>query len=180
MSKEHFNGPLQIDFVQSPVGGSIGLTHCPGRQSLDAQGRQWSRDLVQDITSLKRHGTSVLVSLLSHQELQHHGVSNLETHLRSTEIEWLQFPIIDFGVPNTEVRKHWEESLPRLLQYLHMGKQLVIHCAAGYGRTGMMAASLLVAMGVDSDEAIARVRAARPGSIETPEQEAFVRQLDEL
>jgi uncharacterized protein (DUF486 family) len=53
-----------------------------------------------------------------------------------------------------------------------MGKQLVIHCAAGYGRTGMMAAALLVAMGVDSEEAIAREREARPGSIETPGQEA--------
>ena len=42
--------------------------------------------------------------------------------------------------------------------------------------TGTIAALLLGAFGVDGDDAIRRVRAARPGTLETPEQEAFVRE----
>ena len=41
---------------------------------------------------------------------------------------------------------------------------------------GMVAARLLVELGVPPEAAILRVRAARPCAIETPEQEAAVRQ----
>jgi hypothetical protein len=50
-----------------------------------------------------------------------------------------------------------------------------------YGRVAIsisrmsIRAGLLVDLGVDADDAIVRVRSARPGAIETPEQEAFVR-----
>ena len=43
------------------------------------------------------------------------------------------------------------------------------------GRGGTIAARLLVELGVKPDKAIADVRTARPGAIETPGQERFVR-----
>ena len=51
---------------------------------------------------------------------------------------------------------------------------MAVHCAAGLGRTGTLAAQLLVLQGVAPDEAILRVRQARPGTIETPAQEQAV------
>jgi protein-tyrosine phosphatase len=78
------------------------------------------------------------------------------------------------------VTKRWTQTVPYLLQHLKEGEKMLIHCAAGYGRTGMMTAALLVAMGVDPEKAIALVRTARPGTIETPEQEAFIRNLQGL
>jgi protein-tyrosine phosphatase len=45
---------------------------------------------------------------------------------------------------------------------------------AGYGRTGTVLAAYLVAKGAEPEEAIDRVRRARPGSIETVEQEHAV------
>ena len=42
-------------------------------------------------------------------------------------------------------------------------------------RAGMMAARLLVELGVEPEEAIHRVRRARKGAIETPSQLALVR-----
>ncbi|MBL8705493.1 MAG: hypothetical protein JNM30_11640, partial [Rhodospirillales bacterium] len=45
----------------------------------------------------------------------------------------------------------------------------------GLGRTGMIGARLLVELGVAPDAAIAAIRKARPGSIETAEQEEHVR-----
>jgi atypical dual specificity phosphatase len=61
------------------------------------------------------------------------------------------------------------------------GRRVAVHCGGGLGRTGTLLACYLVKRGLGPDEAIARIRAARPGSVETARQEAavaeFARQL---
>lgn len=52
--------------------------------------------------------------------------------------------------------------------------RIAVHCVAGLGRTGTLMACYLVSEGMDAGEAIALVRANRPGSIQTVEQEAAV------
>jgi len=52
---------------------------------------------------------------------------------------------------------------------------VVVHCAAGQGRTGTVLACALVHRGLSAEEAIRTVRRLRPPSIDTDSQEAFVR-----
>ena len=52
-----------------------------------------------------------------------------------------------------------------------------MHCGAGIGRTGTMIACYLVDKGFSAEEAIQLVRQARPGSIETREQEQVIHDL---
>ena len=47
------------------------------------------------------------------------------------------------------------------------GEVVGVHCLAGKGRTGTMLATWFVRTGLTAEDAIAHVRAARPGSIET-------------
>ena len=49
-----------------------------------------------------------------------------------------------------------------------------MHCGAGLGRTGTILACYRVWQGDSAGVAIAEVRARRPGSIETAEQEAII------
>lgn len=55
------------------------------------------------------------------------------------------------------------------------GKSVVIYCRAGMGRTGaMLALWLVVAQGMNTQDAITMVRQLRPGSIETELQENLI------
>lgn len=69
------------------------------------------------------------------------------------------FPIPDLGVPAlADMVDLVEASIERL----GTGDRLVAHCAAGIGRSGTFATAVLLALGVDEDEALAIVAANRP------------------
>jgi protein-tyrosine phosphatase len=53
-------------------------------------------------------------------------------------------------------------------------RRTIVHCQGGSGRTGTFAAAYWIARGRSASEAIAIVRRARPGAVETPEQEAVL------
>jgi ADP-ribosyl-[dinitrogen reductase] hydrolase len=90
-------------------------------------------------------------------------------------MEWHHLPIEDVSVPDGDFEADWPEASDRLRSLLNSGANILIHCKGGLGRAGMVAARLLVEMGVQPAEAIRRVRDARgEGAIETRDQEKWV------
>lgn len=51
---------------------------------------------------------------------------------------------------------------------LDRGGVLAIHCKGGSGRTGLIAARILMARGVEREAAVAAVQALRPNAISHP------------
>ena len=49
------------------------------------------------------------------------------------------------------------------------GKRVLVHCAAGINRSGLLAAASLIREGTDPDDAIETVRATRRGALNNPE-----------
>jgi len=68
------------------------------------------------------------------------------------------YPIKDFEVPGS--RKTFWNLAERIAVQLRAGSRVLIHCAAGIGRTGMLAACVLVALGKTQVEAEQAVESA--------------------
>jgi protein-tyrosine phosphatase len=171
--------PIQADFipedeVQTP--GRLGMTFAPGMRTTGMRGR-WERDLSADLRALEEeHETDVLVSLMEDHEYRGYQISGLLEQDNIGNIEILRFAIEDMGVPQEAESEGFEAFVQDVVQRMERGQNVVVHCRGGLGRTGTLAACVLVALGRHTaDEAIAAVREARKGTVQTREQEDFVR-----
>lgn len=81
-------------------------------------------------------------------------------------------PVRDFTPPDQNQIQHMIDFIDE--QAVRNERPVVVSCYAGIGRTGTVLACYLVTRGMEPSDAIAEVRRLRPGSIQTPEQEAAV------
>jgi Tyrosine phosphatase family len=85
------------------------------------------------------------------------------------------FSIPDLHAPSPQ---EVQPLLLHLRQLIHSGHSILMHCGAGIGRAGTLAAALLMQMGVPRTEALSIVAAARP--LAGPEAGAQTELLDHL
>jgi len=119
-------------------------------------------------------GARALVTLIEDHELAHLGVPDIGEKTESMGMDWYHLPIRDVSIPNLAFEKAWATISGELSQILQRGDGVVVHCRGGLGRTGMIAARLLIELGETPCNALQRVRAVRPGAVETLEQENYV------
>jgi ADP-ribosyl-[dinitrogen reductase] hydrolase len=169
--------PLQIAFVETPGNGKIGMTFCPGKQDPHAMTGPWDRDLESDLAAIANWGATALVTLMELHELERLGVSGLGEAAVVQGLDWYHLPIRDVSIPSATFEAEWVDAGRVLRSRLMGGESVVVHCRGGLGRTGLIAARLLVELGEVPVSALQRVRAARPGAVETMEQENYVLQL---
>jgi len=128
-----------------------------------------------DIAAISGWGAQAVVTLMPKAELESVKAGRLGEALRENNIRWFHLPIEDVDVPGRVWEEAWTLASPLLWRILNSGGRVLLHCRGGLGRAGTVAAMLLVEDGMMPPEAIRRVRTARPGAIETPAQEAYVR-----
>ena len=173
MERTSITDPLQIGSTATPGGGRIGMTICPGKKQPDAATGSWNRDLDIDLDAIRSWGTEALVSLIEPAEYRTLGVESL-TERAKARMAHFSLPIPDFGLPGPDWERQWKTAGPLLRSILRRGGSVCVHCKGGLGRSGMIAARLLVELGVSSVEAVRRVRSGRKGAIETRDQEKYV------
>ena len=170
--------PLKIDAM--PCGGGLlGMTLCPGKQVESNFGGRWERDLDLDMSAIVDWGASTLVSLMEEHEFSRFEVPNLGDVAEKAGLEWHCIPIRDQYAPDERFERLWAYSGHVLRGRLAAGERIVVHCRGGLGRTGTIAARLLIESGVTPEEALRRVREARPWTVE-PRQEPYVLQQQAL
>lgn len=161
-----------------PNGGRLGLGCCPGhRLRLSPLGLVRMQESIKDdlklIAAWKPHA---VLSLMEEHELAGAGapVHVLAEELARHKVEWLHLPIVDMMAPDERFETAWVEVWPRLDRTLRDSGRVFIHCYAGLGRTGTVAGLILMQYGLSAKEAMRQVREARPGSIQSFEQEQYL------
>lgn len=165
--------PLRIDAI--PVAaGRLGLTFCPGKQGDSLNGAPWARDLEADLVALREWGAEQVVTLMERSEFSLLRVPDLDARVLAHGMNWTYLPIPDQDVPKAVFNAAWPKVRVPLLASLHAGSGVVLHCRGGLGRTGLVAALILIETGMTAEKAIQAVRSFRPRAIETAAQERYV------
>jgi len=138
----------------------------PGRIALSARprGGDWLADEVAD---WKRAGVRAVLSLLESEEEEDLDLRGEGAEVRKQGLDFSSYPIPDRHVPPSESKL--AQVLEKVDRELTSGKSIVVHCRQGVGRSGLVAACLLVRKGMSPGAAVEKVSAAR--GIQVPETE---------
>jgi protein-tyrosine phosphatase len=137
------------------------------------RGGDWLED---EASAWKRAGIDVVVSLLENGEAAELELTNEQTVVESNRIRFISFPIPDRGIPVSQ--KDALSLLANITTTLEDGRNVAIHCRQSVGRSGLIAAGLLVIAGVDVDKAVQAVSAARGQKVpETDGQMEWIKHL---
>lgn len=168
-------GSIRIDSVSAPgTSGRIGLCSCPG---LSTYFGARARKLEDDLRDIREWGAEGLVTLLEKEEMEMLEIGHIPLSAKHYGLWWRHLPIKDMCAPDDAFDAAWATHGTHLRGVLSKGGRIVLHCWAGLGRTGTVAARLLVEFGLPPAAAIVQVREARPGAIQSQAQEIYVQRL---
>ncbi len=149
-----------------PAAGRLCLTHTPGAGGA-------GRD--DDLDALVALGMDRIVCLQEPHEFEQlprpETVVEREQAVLARGLAFVHEPIVDFGAPDLAQARRLTS---RLVDWLGRGETIAMHCWAGLGRAGTIAACTLVQLGLPPREAVRVVRRQRPGAVQSADQMRFI------
>jgi ADP-ribosyl-[dinitrogen reductase] hydrolase len=181
MKKTSLTHPLEIAAISAgPKFGRVGITFCPGKYDRQAKSGYWDRDLSLDLEAVRDWGAAAVVTLVEPKELTLLRVENLGEEVRLRGMLWFHLPIVDVSTPDEGFERSWQAAGDEIRNLLRSGSDVMVHCRGGLGRAGTIGARLLIELGMEPATVIEKVRAVRPGAIQTHEQEKYVLSLQAI
>lgn len=163
MEKSH---EADLFWIPGPWQGRLAIAARP-------RGGDWLRD---EATAWRKAGLAAVVSLLENDEAAQLDLAHEGGAVESAGLRFISFPIPDRGAPASP--REAFSLLGNIAAALEQGQNVAVHCRQGIGRSGLVAAGLLVTSGMGVGKAIEVVSAARGLAIpETPEQLEWIKHL---
>jgi protein-tyrosine phosphatase len=145
--------------------GNLVLMPCPGTKGVSA---------LDTFHSLKLESVDMVITALSDDEMQAKALPPFQIIADETNIIWHQLPIPDDSTPSAQFQTDWALLEPQVLALLSDKRSVALHCMGGSGRTGLLAAHILVALGWSLAEIVEQVQALRPNAFTHPDQRQYI------
>ena len=120
------------------------------------RGADWLHDEIQALADEK---FDILISMLTQQEVEELNLEDERSECNKAGIRFVNIPVQDRSVPTNS--HQFLTALEELAAELRAGKSIAVHCRACIGRSSVLAASLLVCLGMPPQGAFQRIQAAR-------------------
>ncbi|MEH6555760.1 tyrosine-protein phosphatase [Pseudoalteromonas tetraodonis] len=145
-----------FDILELENGAAFIFTPCPGTKEAD---------LTTSLANLKSAGATAVLSLLPDKEIEALGVSTLGEQVAQQNIVWYQLPIEDDQAPEQPFFTTFAKVKSELLARIKAQQTLAIHCRGGTGRTGLVAAMLLLELGHPWQQVHTLIQGVRPKAL---------------
>jgi protein-tyrosine phosphatase len=147
--------------LPSEVPGRLFLHSMPGRYETFEEARD----------AITASGVKHVVCLTPDDEIRHRSPEYAAAIADGLPWRHVPLPVPDFGIPGDP--DAFRATAQSIAQSLRDGENVLVHCAAGIGRTGTFAVAVLCQLGVPLRDAQVRVRAAG-SSAESDVQRRFL------
>lgn len=165
--------------IECPGGGRVVTLGAPG-VAIDHRGAAWidPDGIDETMAALARRKAALFLFLARDGDCPAGLRGLLRQRARQAGIAFLALPIDDFSPPGRPWMRAWRHLSGRVSALLSSGHAVALCCSYGAGRSGMIAAHILNGLGLSVEEALSSVRRAFPESVESPLQEAWLRNND--
>ncbi len=154
-----------FDILKLDHGAHFISTPCPGTKETS---------VLDALTALKAAGADAVITMMTMPELMGHGTDTIPDVCKTLGISWFHLPVEDSCAPEAPFEQAYAAVKDELSALMNAGKTVVIHCHGGSGRTGMMAAILMLAAGYGSETVRAKIQSIRPKSLKSAVQVAYL------
>lgn len=156
-----------FDILTLNNGTKLIFTPCPGTKGASVS---------DSIHALKAAGAEIVVTMMTQHELVEHQADTIPALCEELGMAWYHLPVEDGCAPEEPFAQAFAVHKTALLNAVNAGSTMVIHCHGGSGRTGLMAAILMLESGYEAADVKARIQSIRPKSLTSPVQVNYLTQ----
>lgn len=144
------------DILQLDNGAKLIFTPCPGTQETSLEGA---------VKTLAEAGATALITAMPMVELATYQVETLPEVCSAHGIKWIHLPVEDDKSPEQAFTEQLHQHKAELLELIHNKSTIAIHCKGGSGRTGLIAAVLLLESGQGWQHVKDEIQSLRPRAL---------------
>ena len=145
-----------FDILNLDNGARLIFTPCPGTKEASLQA---------SLKTLQAAGADAVVTMMPYAELGEFKADSLPAECAVLGLAWFHLPVEDDCAPEAPFSQAFASHKAGLLGRLAAGQTLAIHCRGGSGRTGLMAAILLLESGYAPAAVKGMVQGLRPKAL---------------
>ncbi|PWU80677.1 MAG: protein tyrosine phosphatase [Candidatus Nitrosopolaris wilkensis] len=126
------------------------------------------------------HGIKTIITVREVPLPEHWLTNNINHYINNngSDLEYLHLKVEDYGAPSLE---QLDITVDYIKKQIDSEKPVMVHCAAGKGRTGTILAAYLLKEeeNLGAEKAIMRIRMLRPGSVQSETQKRCIESYEQ-